>query len=298
MTATPSHDQPNVPGRANVPGRGATDPPPLRLTPEEILVAEPATDRNFIRTCCLTVAYHGKPAVADVEACFARHRITAVIGPSGCGKSTFLSSLNRMIEHVPGSSLTGSIRVGPDVVTDRCCDDMMLRRRIGTIFQRPTPFPMSIRRNLDMPLREHGVRSRAEREQIIELSLREVGLWDEVGGNLRHRATRLSGGQQQRLCIARALALAPEVLLMDEPCSALDPLASGVIEDLLARLRQRLTVVIVTHNLGQARRLADDVAVFWHRDGAGRLIEFGPVEDVFRQPQASETRAYISGQRG
>ena len=296
---TPAPPSPRLPDR--VPGPTAHPPTGeglLRLTPDQRLDAQPATDTNYIRTCCLGVRYHGVPAIQDVEAAFARRRITAIIGPSGCGKSTFLSCLNRLIDHTPNAVLSGSIRIGTDDVTDRCCDDMALRRRVGFIFQRPTPFPMSIRRNLDMPLREHGVRDAGQRKALIEWALREVGLWDELGGRLRRPATLLSGGQQQRLCIARALALDPEVLLMDEPCSALDPLASGVIEDLLLKLRERITVVIVTHNLAQARRLADDVAVFWTRENVGRLIEFGPVSAVFDHPREPETRAYIAGLRG
>jgi phosphate transport system ATP-binding protein len=166
------------------------------------------------------------------------------------------------------------------------------------IFQKPNPFPFSIRRNLEFPLREHGVRDRAALAERVERALRDVGLWDEVRDRLDAPAQALSGGQQQRLCLARALALEPDVLLLDEPCSALDPIASGVVEDRIALLRGRYTVVVVTHNLAQARRLSDRTAVFWHQDGAGRLVEHGPTAQVFESPSHPLTAAYVSGARG
>ncbi|MEZ4470941.1 MAG: ATP-binding cassette domain-containing protein [bacterium] len=166
------------------------------------------------------------------------------------------------------------------------------------IFQRPTPFPLSIRRNLALPLKEHGVRDRHEREARLEAALRDVGLWEEVKDRLDQPGPRAVEGQQQRLCIARTLALQPDVLLLDEPCSALDPLASGLVEDLILALGARLTRVIVTHNLAQARRMADQVAVFWVRDGVGRLVEAGPTSAIFEDPQDPDTAAYVRGVRG
>ncbi|MGH8527038.1 MAG: phosphate ABC transporter ATP-binding protein, partial [Gammaproteobacteria bacterium] len=177
-------------------------------------------------------------------------------------------------------------------------DVIRLRRRIGMIFQKPNPFPLSIRRNLELPLREHGLRDREQIALAVETVLRDVGLWDEVKDRLDSPALALSGGQQQRLCVARALVLSPEVLLMDEPCSALDPLSSGVVEDLIVSLRGRYTVLIVTHNLAQARRIADYAALFWMQDGAGQPIEAGTAKQIFEDPREPLTAAYVSGMRG
>ena len=256
------------------------------LRPERIEVAD------------LSVWYGGRQALRGVTLPVGAGGITAVVGPSGCGKSTFLASLNRMTDLVPGCRVAGRIRLGGRDIQDPDTDVVALRRRVGMIFQRPTPFPLSIRRNLTFPLEHHGLRDRAAREAEAEAVLRRVGLWAEVRDRLDAPALGLSGGQQQRLCLARALALDPEVLLMDEPCSALDPIASGVIEDLVASLRGRYTVVIATHNLAQARRLADDVAVFWLEDGVGALIEHGPVAATFEAPRHEMTAAYVRGIRG
>jgi len=252
----------------------------------------PVTARN------LALRYGKRPVFRDVSLTLRRGRITAIIGPSGCGKTSFLRCLNRLTDLIPGSVVTGEIRVDGADALDPRLDVIAHRRNVGMIFQRPNPLPMSIARNIELPLREHGVRGRAERRGRTEAALREVGLWDEVADRLSAPAHVLSGGQQQRLCIARALALRPSVLLMDEPCSALDPIASGVVEDLIARLRATVTILVVTHNLAQARRLADDVAVFWVRDGTGALIEAGPTERVFTAPEDPEAAAYLRGQRG
>ncbi|MEM7588345.1 MAG: phosphate ABC transporter ATP-binding protein [Acidobacteriota bacterium] len=251
-----------------------------------------------ITTRSLSLYYGRKPAFLDVSLEIPRHRITALIGPSGCGKSSFLSSLNRLSDLLPACRVEGEIRVGGVDARDPATDVVALRRRVGMIFQKPNPFPLSIRRNLELPLKEHGVRRRSELDAIVERVLSEVGLWSEVKDRLDRSALALSGGQQQRLCLARALALEPEVVLLDEPCSALDPISSGVVEDLIASLRGRYTVVIVTHNLAQARRVADRVAFFWLRDGAGRLIEHGPVDAVFERPRDPLTAAYVEGTRG
>lgn len=246
----------------------------------------------------LGLRYGSKPAFEGVTLAIPRGRITALIGPSGCGKTSFLNCLNRLTDLIPGCTVSGRVRVGDLDVFGPTTDVLTLRRRVGTIFQKPNPFPFSIRRNLEFPLREHGVRDRHRLDETIETALRDVGLWDEVKDRMRSPATALSGGQQQRLCLARALALGPEVLLLDEPCSALDPISSGVIEDLIVRLRDRFTLLIVTHNIAQARRIADEVALFWAQGGAGRLIESGPAREVFDDPKQKLTADYLTGVRG
>lgn len=246
----------------------------------------------------ITIVYSGACALRDVTLNIARNEITALIGPSGCGKTSFLSSLNRMTDLIPGCKVTGRIyRNGIDIHGSQT-DVQELRCHVGMIFQKPNPFPLSIRRNLEMPLKEHGFKNASHRHEIIEHALTEVGLWTEVKDRLDQSALSLSGGQQQRLCIARALALEPSVLLMDEPCSALDPISSAVVEDLILRLKEKYTVVVVTHNLGQAKRIADSVALFWFQDGCGHLVEHRPTASMFNAPQHELTKAYISGARG
>ncbi len=246
----------------------------------------------------LTVKYGDIVALRDVSLAVPRGAVTAIIGPSGCGKSSFLSVLNRLTDMIPGCEVTGSVRLDGEPIHAEAQNLIALRRRVGMIFQRPNPFPTSIRCNIDVPLRESGVRRRSERNDIIRDVLCDVGLWDEVKDRLETSAQRLSGGQQQRLCIARALALRPDVLLFDEPCSALDPISSGVVEDLIQKLRNRQTIVIVTHNLSQARRLADYVAMFWNQYGAGRLIEYGAADRIFEQPVNHVTASYVDGTVG
>lgn len=246
----------------------------------------------------LSLYYGEQPALADVSLDIYRGCITALIGPSGCGKTSFLSALNRLSDLVPGCRVGGRIHFGDADIRDPAIDLQGLRRRIGMIFQKPNPFPLSIRRNLEMPLREHGVSRRTELAERIQRALTDVGLWDEVHDRLDAPALGLSGGQQQRLCIARALVLEPEVLLMDEPCSALDPLSSAVVEALIQRLRGRYTVVIVTHNLAQARRIANYAAFFWMREKVGKLIEFGRCQQLFDAPRDDLTAAYIAGVSG
>lgn len=246
----------------------------------------------------LAVAYHGRPAVRDVMLDILPESITAILGPSGCGKTSVLNTLNRMTDLIPGCTVAGSLTWQGCDLLDRRLDVRSLRRNVGMIFQRPNPFPMSIRRNLELPLKETGLRKRAEIQERIEHALAAVGLWDEVRDRLAAPAITLSGGQQQRLCLARALVLEPSVLLLDEPCSALDPQSTAVVEALLRRLRERLTIVIVTHNLGQAQRLADQAAVFWSTENCGTLLESGPAEDLFASPQQPETRDYLQGRTG
>ncbi len=259
---------------------------------------EEAARSPLLRVEGLSVDYGTTPALRDVSLTIADRRIMALVGPSGCGKSTFLSCLNRMADMVPGCRVRGSILLeGEDIHAERV-DVVGLRRRIGMIFQRPNPFPLSIKANIAYPLRHHGLRDPHALDAAVESALRSVGLWSEVQDRLDKPALGLSGGQQQRLCIARALALEPQVVLLDEPCSALDPIASGVVEDLIVRLRERYTVVIVTHNLAQARRIADDLAIFWVVDGVGRLIEAGPAAQVFEKPAQEISAMYIAGVRG
>ncbi len=271
--------------------------PPLACCTSD--ACEPVCDCNtVIKAECVSLSYGGRPALQDVDLSFQRHAVTAIIGPSGCGKSSFLATLNRLTDMVPGCEVDGKIAFCGRDIRDPSLDVRILRTRVGMIFQRANPFPLSIRKNIEMPLRECGVSDRVEREQRVHDVLVEVGLWHEVRDRLDKPALGLSGGQQQRLCIARALALRPEVLLMDEPCSALDPISSGVVEDLILNLRGRVTIAIVTHNLAQARRVGDHLAVFWVVDGVGRLIESGRAADVFASPSHPTTAQYLSGARG
>lgn len=255
-------------------------------------------EEAFIQTENLTLQYGQKTAFANVNLSVNAGEILALVGPSGCGKTSFLSCLNRLTDMVPQCRVKGRIRIGNLEVLNAKINTIALRRQVGMIFQKPNPFPLSIWRNLELPLREHGIRDRHQIDEIIETSLKDVGLWDEVKDRLQTSALALSGGQQQRLCIARALGLQPEVLLLDEPCSALDPISSGVIEDLITSLRQRYTLLIVTHNLAQAKRIANKVALFWVQEGVGKLIESGSVEQIFDHPQHPLTAAYVTGTRG
>lgn len=254
--------------------------------------------KPLIKVEQLSVHYGQTPALHDVTLSINQGCITALVGPSGCGKTSFLTSLNRLTDIIPGCRVTGRIRLDGLELLAPQTDVIRLRRRVGMIFQKPNPFPLSIRKNLEFPLREHGLRGRERLASTIETGLRDVGLWDEVKDRLDSPALALSGGQQQRLCMARALVLSPEVLLLDEPCSALDPLSSGVVEDLIVSLRNRYTVLIVTHNLAQARRIADYAALFWVQNGAGQLIEAGTAKHIFETPREPLTAAYVSGMRG
>ncbi len=252
----------------------------------------------LLRVRELAVAYHGQTVLSGVSLDIHKGCITALIGPSGCGKTSLLLALNRMSDLVPGTRVRGSVQLGEHDINAADCDVRALRQRVGMIFQKPNPFPLSIRRNLELPLREQGLRRPDELAHRVECALTDVGLWSEVRDRLDAPALGLSGGQQQRLCIARALVLRPEVLLMDEPCSALDPLSSGVVEDLIVRLRGTYTVVIVTHNLAQARRIANYAAFFWMTERVGQLIEFGQSQRLFESPRDELTAAYLAGARG
>ncbi|MEM6252327.1 MAG: phosphate ABC transporter ATP-binding protein [Cyanobacteria bacterium P01_D01_bin.156] len=246
----------------------------------------------------LTLRYGRHIAFEEVSLPIYAGQITAIVGPSGCGKSSFLSCLNRMSDLVPDCHVAGEIRLAGVDTLNPNTDTLSLRRRVGMIFQRPNPFPLSIWENLALPLREHGMVQRNRLAETIEAVLRDVGLWSEVKDRLRKSALALSGGQQQRLCIARALVLQPEILLLDEPCSALDPIASGIVEDLIVRLRPRYTQVVITHNLAQAHRIADQVGMFWVQSNVGRLIEFGTAQQIFEAPNHELTAAYVSGGKG
>jgi phosphate transport system ATP-binding protein len=252
----------------------------------------------YLSTEQLSLYYGSHPAFENVTLSIPKDSITALIGPSGCGKTSFLSCLNRLTDMIPNCKVSGQIRLENLDVLHPKTDTIALRRRIGKIFQKPNPFPLSIWKNIAFPLKEHGIKDRHEIDEIIEQVLTDVGLWDEIKDRLKSPALRLSGGQKQRLCIARTLALQPEAILMDEPCSALDPISSGTVEDLIANLRGKYTILIVTHNLAQACRIADYTAMFWVKDGSGRLIESGLTSQIFDRPQEPITAAYVSGSRG
>jgi phosphate transport system ATP-binding protein len=256
------------------------------------------TRETVIETQSLALSYRNKRVLHNINAQFAKGCITALVGPSGCGKSSFLSTLNRMSDLIPGCEVSGQIHIGGvDILRPRH-DVVALRRQVGMIFQKPNPLPLSILENLTLPLRYHGVTDSQQRLALAEQALQQVGLWHEVKDRLHNAANSLSGGQQQRLCLARALVLQPEILLLDEPCSALDPIASATVEELIASLRGKYTVIIVTHNLAQARRLADDMAVFWLTDGVGSIIEQGSAAQIFDAPATQITEAYIRGVQG
>jgi phosphate transport system ATP-binding protein len=252
-------------------------------------------DDPYIEVKNFSLSYSGKLAFKNISLTIERGSITSMVGPSGCGKTSFLIALNRLSEMIEGCRTIGAVRIQGKNILD--FEVSALRRKMGMIFQKPNPFPLTIWKNLDFPLRECGL-SKAEAAALIEESLHKVGLWKEVKDRLHTPALALSGGQQQRLCIARALCLKPEVLLMDEPCSALDPISSGTIEDLITQLRGSYTIVIVTHNLAQARRISNHTAVFWVHEGSGQLVEHGLTSQIFGKPRHEITSAYIEGARG
>lgn len=242
----------------------------------------------------LDLYYGNFHALKDVNMNIAEKEITAFIGPSGCGKSTFLKTLNRMNDLVDGCRISGEIKLdGADIYKDKM-DVNVLRRRVGMVFQKANPFPMSIYDNIAYGPRIHGVRKKSELDDIVEKSLRGAAIWDEVKDRLNKSALGMSGGQQQRLCIARALAVEPEVLLMDEPTSALDPISTSKVEELALELKKNYTIVIVTHNMQQAARISDKTAFFL----LGELVEMGPTEQVFSTPVDKRTEDYISGRFG
>ncbi|MEO1908817.1 MAG: phosphate ABC transporter ATP-binding protein PstB [Paracoccus sp. (in: a-proteobacteria)] len=241
------------------------------------------------------VWYGQKQAIKDLDVDILDKTVTAFIGPSGCGKSTFLRCLNRMNDTIDSARVEGRIAIDGKDIYDRRIDPVQLRAKVGMVFQKPNPFPKSIFDNVAYGPRIHGLaRNKAELEEIVESSLRGAALWTEVKDRLHEPGTGLSGGQQQRLCIARAVATSPEVLLMDEPCSALDPIATSQVEELIEQLRERFSVVIVTHSMQQAARVSQKTA-FFH---LGNLVEYGDTDDIFTKPRDSRTEAYISGRIG
>ena len=245
-----------------------------------------------VKDLCLWYGSH--QALKNINLSIQEHSITALIGPSGCGKSTFLKTLNRMNDLIPDAKITGSVQYRNADIFDSTLDVSVLRRQIGMVFQKPNPFPMSIYDNIAYGPRTHGIRSRARLDDIVERSLRGAAIWDEVKDRLKKNALGLSGGQQQRLCIARALAVEPEVLLMDEPTSALDPISTSKIEELALQLKEKYTIVIVTHNMQQAVRISDYTAFFL----LGELVECSGTEKLFSQPEDKRTEDYITGRFG
>lgn len=280
-----SQEGPSVPVRVPVP----------RVEREAL--RPPQEEGPVIQVRGLNAWYGGFRAVKGIDLQVPRNRITAIIGPSGSGKSTLIRCLNRMHELVPGARVEGEVLFEGQDIYAPGVDPVEVRSRIGMVFQKPNPFPKSIFENVAFGLRINGYRG--DLREAVERSLRAAALWDEVKDKLGQNALRLSGGQQQRLCIARAIAVEPEVVLMDEPCSALDPIATLKIEDLMRELSQRYTIVIVTHNMQQAARVSDYTAVLMMDDDrAGYLVEFGPTREVFTNPRDHRTEAYITGRIG
>ena len=249
---------------------------------------------NIITTKDLKLYYGNFEALKGITVDLVEREITALIGPSGCGKSTFLKTLNRMNDLVPGVKIEGEVLYHGQNIFDPSVDVTQLRKNVGMVFQKPNPFPMSIYDNIAYGPRLHGTHSKAELSELVEKSLRGASLWDEVKDRLKKSALGLSGGQQQRLCIARALAVQPDVLLMDEPTSALDPASTIRIEELMAELKKQYTVVIVTHNMQQAARISDKCAFFL----LGEMVEIGPTEQIFSMPRDKRTEDYITGRFG
>jgi phosphate transport system ATP-binding protein len=248
-----------------------------------------------VRLQAVTVRYGPRTAVSGVDLEVPAGRITAIVGPSGCGKTTLLYAINRLHDLVPGAAVSGRITVGGVLTSQMQVDE--LRRKVGLILQRPVPFPMSIRENIAFPLRRHGVPA-SELEDRVRTALQDAALWVEVQDRLDSSPQQLSGGQQQRLCLARALALQPGVLLLDEPCASLDPRATARVEEALAALEGRTTLVLVTHNLAQARRLASRCACLWPDPAGGKLVDEGPTPRVFEAPANDELKAWFSGEIG
>lgn len=243
----------------------------------------------------VSVFYGDKQALFDVSLDIQDKTVTALIGPSGCGKSTFLRTMNRMNDTIPDARVTGRIEMDGQDVNDRSVDPVLLRAQVGMVFQRPNPFPKSIWENVAYGPKIHGLtRSKSELDDVVQTALKRAGLWDEVADRLDQSATGLSGGQQQRLVIARAIAVNPEVILMDEPCSALDPIATARIEELIDELRERFCIVIVTHSMAQAARVSQRTA-FFHM---GKLVEAGDTEEIFTNPRERRTLDYITGRFG
>ena len=288
-----------IPPRADA-GESANPPlmpegaiaPPTAARSAEPERGEPAVPA--VRIEGLDAWYGDFHALQDIHMSLPKDRITAFIGPSGCGKSTLLRWINRMNDAIPGARAEGRLEIHGEDVLGSKVDVVALRRRVGIVFQKPNPFPKSIHENIAFGVKLHLKASRAELDEIVEWSLRRAALWDEVKDRLGDSALGLSGGQQQRLCIARAIAVGPEVLLMDEPCSALDPRSTAAVEDLMLELRKSYTIAIVTHNMQQAARVSDYTGYMF----TGSLVEFGTTADIFERPEKKETEDYITGRFG
>ncbi|GGF97889.1 phosphate ABC transporter ATP-binding protein PstB [Paenibacillus abyssi] len=242
----------------------------------------------------LYVSYNDKPAVKNVSLDFASKQVTALIGPSGCGKSTFLRSLNRMNDTIPGAKVTGEIWIGDENINSPKTDVVSLRQKIGMVWQRPNPFHKSIYENIAFGPRYHGIKNKKKLDEIVEESLKKAALWNETKDRLHTSALALSGGQQQRLCIARSIAVKPSIILMDEPASALDPVSTAKIEELITELKQEYCIIIVTHNMQQAARISEKTAFFL----MGDLVEYDSTDKMFTDPQKKQTSDYISGRFG
>ena len=265
----------------------------------------PANDESIqpgkvsLKTDGINLYYGDFQALRNITLEIPERAITAIIGPSGCGKSSFLRLFNRMNDLIPRARLEGRVELYGTPIYESSIDVVELRKRVGMVFQKPNPFPMSVFENVAFGPRRHGRSRRSELEEIVERSLRQAALWEEVSDKMQQSALALSGGQQQRLCIARVLAVEPQVILMDEPCSALDPVATLKIEDLMRNLAKDYTIVIVTHNMQQAARVSDMAAfLMMEADRAGTLVEYGPTSDVFTNPKDKRTEDYITGRFG
>ena len=288
-------------GGPHQPGPAAPDPPSERLAaidrgesvPAEVH-PELAAETHVVRVKDLSLWYGAKQALFEISLDVPKGQVTAMVGPSGCGKSTLLRCVNRMNDLLDIVRIEGEMTLNGDSIYGREVDVIELRKRMGMVFQKPNPFPMSIYENVVYPLRIDGERDRRVLDEVCERSLRGAALWDEVKDRLQESALGMSGGQQQRLCIARAIAAEPEVLLLDEPCSALDPIATGKVEDLIHRLKGEYSVLIVTHNMQQASRISEYTAFMY----LGRLMEYGPTETIFTKPRLEETNSYVTGRFG
>ncbi|MEX0726140.1 MAG: phosphate ABC transporter ATP-binding protein PstB [Planctomycetaceae bacterium] len=290
-----------LPGTIGPAGAAAPKPGPNRLEAiakgqyvEPEIHKSVAGEKFVLEVEKFNLWYGERQALFDINIGVPEGKVTAMIGPSGCGKSTLLRCVNRMNDLIDIVRIQGTMRLNGDPIYDRRVDVIELRKRMGMVFQKPNPFPMSIFENVVYPLRIDGERNKAILEEVCETSLRGAALWEEVKDRLHQNALGLSGGQQQRLCIARAIAAEPEVLLLDEPCSALDPIATGKVEDLIQEIKGEYSILIVTHNMQQASRISDYTMFMY----LGRMIEYGPTAEIFTRPHLSETNAYVTGRFG
>ncbi|HMA92578.1 MAG TPA: phosphate ABC transporter ATP-binding protein PstB [Polyangiaceae bacterium] len=300
MSLEPTHsllgeDSPSYTYERSLPAPKRETPPRIRVKPHSDKGPQPWVDGSVkMRTEDLKASFGSTQVLKGISLSINTHQVTAIIGPSGCGKSTFIRCLNRMHEVVPKATATGRILLDEMDIYAKSVDPVLVRRRVGMVFQKPNPFPtLSIRDNVLAGLRLNRIR-KGDANEIVERRLRQVALWDEVKDYLHRSGMSLSGGQQQRLCIARSLALEPEVLLMDEPCSALDPIATAHVEELIHELRSQYTIAIVTHNMQQAARVSDYTAFLY----MGSLVEYGPTDTLFTRPKEKRTEDYITGRFG